>query len=82
MRRDYEVDFVVNRGSEQCYIQSAWEMIPSEKKLQQEKNALVRIGDSFKKIIISKGYMKPKIDDNGIVSVGVMNFLLEDGILS
>lgn len=80
-RNEYEVDFVVNRGNERCYIQSAWE-IADEEKLRQEKNSLVRIGDSFKKIIVTKGFMKPKIDDDGIVRVGVMNFLLDDGILS
>ena len=49
--------------------------------MRQEKNSLARIGDSFKKIIVTNGYMKPKADDDGIVHTGVMNFLTDDGIL-
>ena len=70
----------VNRGSERCYIQSAYD-IPNDEKMRQEKNSLARIGDSFKKIIVTNGYMKPKADDDGIVHTGVMNFLTDDGIL-
>ena len=81
MRIDYEVDFIVNRGSERFYIQSAYE-IPGVEKEIQEKNSLRSINDSFKKIIITKGYMKPRIDDEGIITIGVINFLLDDSILS
>ncbi|EUB16280.1 AAA domain protein [Shuttleworthella sp. MSX8B] len=80
IRKDYEVDFVVNRGSERYYIQSAYEMA-SQGKIEQEKNSLTRIGDSFKKIIVVKGYMKPKIDEDGIVRIGLINFLLDDHII-
>lgn len=79
-RREYEVDFVINRGSERYYIQSAFSMA-SPGKERQEKNALERIDDSFKKIIVQKDYLKPKTDERGIVTVGLMNFLLDDGIL-
>ena len=81
VRKDYEVDFVVNRGSERYYIQSAIS-IDEPAKEQQEKNSLKNIKDSFKKIIIQKDYLKPKTDEDGIVRMGMMNFLLDDNILS
>ena len=68
------MDFVVNRGSERYYIQSAYEMA-SQGKIEQEKNSLTRIGDSFKKIIVVK------IDEDGIVRIGLINFLLDDHII-
>jgi len=81
IRIEYEVDFVVNKGSERYYIQSAFE-ISNEEKMNQEKNSLRNIGDSFKKIIIEKGYIKPKIDEDGIIRIGLINFLLDDKIIS
>ncbi len=80
VRTTGEVDFVVNLGSRRCYIQSAWE-IPSAEKLEQEKRSLVKAGDSFKKMIVVRGAMKPNIDEDGVVRVGAINFLLDDGIL-
>ena len=81
VRRTYEIDFVVNRGSERFYIQSALRMDSAAKALQ-EKASLRRIPDSFKKIIVVGGYMKPRIDDDGIVRVGIINFLMDDSLLS
>lgn len=80
IRKEYEVDFVVNRGSERYYIQSAFTLNTPEK-VQQEKNSLENIVDSFKKIIVQKDYLKPKTDDDGIVRIGLINFLLDDDIL-
>ena len=80
IRKEYEVDFVVNRGSERYYIQSAFKMKDSSKE-QQEKNSLENIDDSFKKIIIQKDYLKPKTDEDGIIRMGLMNFLLDDDVL-
>ncbi len=80
IRQEFEVDFVANRGMERYYIQSAFALDIPEK-IQQEKNSLRRINDSFKKIIVQKDYLKPKFDDDGIVRVGLMNFLLDDDIL-
>lgn len=42
---------------------------------------LRRIPDSFKKLIVVGGYMKPRIDEDGIVRVGVINVLLDDSLL-
>lgn len=80
IRKDYEVDFVVNKGRERYYIQSAFSLDTPEK-IQQEKNSLRKIDDSFRKLIIQKDYLKSKTDEDGIIKIGLMNFLLDDDIL-
>lgn len=80
IRKNCEVDFIVNRGSQRVYIQSAYE-IPDNAKMEQEKNSLRRINDSFRKIIITKDYMKPRTDDDGIIRMGIINFLLDDTMI-
>ena len=76
-RKQLEVDFVVNEGSQKYYIQSALVM-PDEEKRKQEMASLLRIGDSFKKIIIVKDDIKPWTDENGILTMGLMDFLMGD----
>lgn len=76
-RKQIEVDFVVNEGSQKYYIQSALAM-PDEEKRKQEMASLLRIGDSFKKIIIVKDDIKPWTDENGILTMGLMDFLMGD----
>lgn len=76
-RKQLEVDFVVNEGSKKYYIQSALAM-PDEEKRKQEMASLLRIGDSFKKIIIVKDDIKPWTDENGILTMGLMDFLMGD----
>jgi predicted AAA+ superfamily ATPase len=73
-RVSYEVDFVCNQGSERTYIQSAF-AIDNEEKMNEEKRSLKKIDDSFKKIIITKGRMSPRYDDDGILHVGLYDFL-------
>lgn len=73
--KQLEVDFVCNMGSQRYYIQSAFAM-PNEAKLNQEKNSLTRIDDSFKKIIIDRDTIKPWRTDEGILIMGVQDFLL------
>ena len=75
IRKQYEVDFVANQGSKRYYIQSAL-MMPTEEKEAQETASLIRIPDSFKKIIIVKDNIMPKRDNNGILTIGIMDFLL------
>lgn len=75
IRRQYEVDFVANQGSKRYYIQSAF-TLPDEAKVRQETASLTRIDDSFKKIIVVKDDIMPKRDENGIVTIGIMDFLL------
>ena len=72
-----ECDFVANLGNEKIYIQSALD-ISSEKKKTQEENSLLRINDSFKKIIIQKEKVIPHYDDNGIYIICLEDFLTRD----
>ena len=58
------------------YIQSAYEM-PTEEKLRQEKRSLIKVGDSLKKIVVVKDNIRPRIDEDGIVTMGLLNFLLD-----
>lgn len=80
IRVQYEVDFVVNEGSNRYYIQSAFNMANIEKE-QQEKASFSLINDSFKKIIVVKDDIKPKRDEQGIVTVGLLDFLLNKNSL-
>ena len=75
IRKQYEVDFVANQGNRRYYIQSAFAM-PNEMKVKQETASLTRIDDSFKKIIVVKDDIMPKRDEHGIVTIGIMDFLL------
>ena len=72
---------MANRGDERCYIQSALSIDDPEKK-KQEIESLIRIPDSFKKIVVVKDYMKPWRDDNGIQYVGVEQFLMNEDFLA
>lgn len=81
LRKQYEVDFVANQGSQRYYIQSAF-AIPTEAKERQESASLLNIDDSFKKIIIVKDYIKPKRNEQGIVTLGLMDFLLKPELLN
>ena len=75
-----EVDFVCNLGSRRYYLQSAYRL-PDEEKVQQEKRSLQQIGDSFKKIVVVGERMKLRRDDNGIVLMGINEFLTEPNLL-
>lgn len=77
LRKQLEVDFVVNRGDQRYYIQSALS-IGEEEKRRQEIESLIRIPDSFKKIVVVRDYINPWRDDNGILYIGVEQFLLDE----
>ncbi len=79
-RKQLEVDFVANLGSRRYYIQSAFAMNNPEKS-EQETRSLKRIEDSFKKIIIVREDIKVRRDDNGFVTMGVFDFLLNENSL-
>lgn len=74
-RKQLEVDFVVNQGNQRYYIQSAL-ALPNEDKRKQEMGLLLRINDSFKKMIIVKDDIKPWRDENGILTMGLLDFLM------
>ena len=74
-RKQFEVDFVVNQGSQRYYIQVAYDMT-SEEKQKQELNSFRNIPDSFKKIVIVNGTKKPWRNEEGFVIMGMKYFLL------
>ena len=80
-KKQLEVDFVVTRGSEKYYIQSAFAMTTPEKQMQEER-PLNAIGDSFKKIIVVRDNIKVRRNDMGIVTIGIRNFLLDENSLN
>lgn len=80
IRKKLEVDFVCNRGNQRYYIQSAF-AIPDNDKMQQEQKSLVHIGDSFKKIIVVKDRIKLWRNEEGIVIMGIMDFLMNPNSL-
>ena len=80
IRKQLEVDFVVNKGEKRFYIQSALSIAEPEKK-EQEIASLKRIPDSFSKTVVVRDYLKPWQDENGIVYLGIEQFLLDEDIL-
>ena len=76
-RHGLEVDFVVNKGAERIYIQSAFKL-PTDEKKEQEERSLLNINDSFKKIIITGENIKRKTDEKGILTIGLLDFLLDE----
>ncbi|MBQ8219223.1 MAG: ATP-binding protein [Bacilli bacterium] len=78
--KQLEIDFVANKGNNRIYIQSAFAMSNEEKKKQEERS-LLKINDSFKKVIIVKDYIKRTRDENGIITMSIFDFLLDiDGL--
>jgi len=75
--RWHEIDFVVNRGNQKVYIQSAFSIHDAEKH-QQEILPLLKSGDSFRKLVVTGGNTKMHTDENGISYVGIIPFLLEE----
>ena len=76
-RKQLEIDFIANKGSNKYYIQSAFEMASPEK-AGQEKKSLNKLNDSFRKFIIIKDDIKTSIDDNGLITMGIYDFLLNE----
>lgn len=74
--RQLEIDFIVNRGTGRCYIQSALNM-DSREKQEQETASLRNVNDSFRKIVILGNDILPWHDENGIFYVGFQDFLLK-----
>lgn len=80
IRKQLEVDFVVNQGGKRFYIQSALSIADPDKK-EQEIESLKRIPDSFSKMVVVRDYLKPWQDENGITYVGIEQFLLKEELL-
>ena len=80
IRRQLEVDFVANKASKIYYIQSAFAMPTAEKEVQ-ERRSLIATKDSFKKIIVTGQDIKAKRDSNGILTISIIDFLLDKNSL-
>ena len=79
-KKQCEIDFVVNRGTKKYYIQSSLN-VSEPSKLETELRPLKNTKDVFKKIIISKTAMKPWTDEEGILHLGLYEFLLNENSL-
>lgn len=79
-RKQLEVDFVCNLGNKRYYVQSALNLDTREKTIQEER-PLMNINDNFKKIIVVKDNMKHWITEEGILVVGIQEFLLNKNSL-
>ena len=75
-RKQLEVDFVCNLGLGKCYIQSAYS-IPDESKYRQESRPLINIGDSFRKMMITRDIVPAQYDEHGILTMNVYDFLTD-----
>ena len=80
IRKQLEVDFVVNRGNDRYYIQSALNVVEPEKR-KQEVESLRRIPDSFRKIVVVGDYLNSWKDEYGIQYIGIEQFLTDEEIL-
>lgn len=80
VKKQCEIDFVVNKGTKKYYIQSALSVSDPDK-LKTEIRPLLNTKDFFKKILISKTSMKPFVDENGILHLGLYEFLLNEDSL-
>ena len=82
-KKDYkqlEIDFVVNKGSDKYYIQSAYSIEDNNKK-EQELQSLLSVGDNFKKIVIVYDHFIKWQDNNGIIYMSIYDFLLNENSL-
>lgn len=79
-RIQLEVDFIASLGSKKYYVQSALS-IPDREKEIQESRSLMSIDDSFKKIIIVKDHIMPRRNEEGILTIGLFDFLLKENSL-
>ena len=75
IRKQTEVDFICNQADKRYYIQVALSLPTREKTLQEER-PLMNINDNFKKIIIVKDGKKSWTTEEGILIIGLQEFLL------
>ena len=78
--KQYEVDFIATNGIDKYYIQSAY-ALQNDGKQQQELNPLRKIGDSFQKIVIQGDDIASYTNDDGIIFMGLHQFLMNSEIL-
>ena len=78
--KQLEIDFIVNKGDSRHYIQCAYAM-PEEKEREQELRPFLKVKDSFRKVLVVGDDIRPWTDDNGIITVGLKQFLLDENSL-
>ena len=80
VRKQIEVDFVCNKADERVYVQSAFSIPTTEKRLQEER-PLVNVGDGFRKVMVTKDNVLRHNDENGILIMSLQEFLIDEGAL-
>ena len=80
VRVSREIDFVANNGSKKTYIQSAY-ALPNDEKTETENKPFALTGDSFPKIIVRHDIHKRWYDNNGILNIGIIDFLLDEELV-
>ena len=80
VRKQIEVDFVCNKADERVYVQSAFSIPTTEKRLQEER-PLVNVGDGFRKVVVTKDNVIRHNDENGILIMSLQEFLMEERAL-
>ena len=80
IRKQHEIDFVCNKGSKRYYIQSTL-ALPDDAKKEQEQRSLLLTQDGFKKIIITKDAIAPLYNEDGVLVMGLFDFLLDENSL-
>lgn len=80
IRKQLEIDFVCNKGSQRYYIQSAY-AIPDQEKMEQEQRSLMMTGDFFKRVIITKDTPTPYYNESGVLIMSIFDFLLNENSL-
>jgi len=81
LRRQHEIDFVVNSSSGRAYVQSAFSL-DGDGKEYQEKFSLRQSGDFYSRVIVTSGFEELWTDDEGISHIGVIPFLLDESVLA
>ena len=80
VQQNLEIDFIARKGNKQYYIQSALSM-DDEEKQKAELRSLLAVNNSFRKLVVSKSYGRSWIDENGILRIGLIDFLLDQNSL-
>lgn len=75
-----EIDFIANSGGRKTYIQSAY-ALETEEKAVTENKPFALTGDSFPKVIVRHDIRKRWYDDNGVLNIGIIDFLLDDTVI-
>ena len=75
-RKQLEVDFVCNKGSQRLYVQSAL-ALPTQEKINQETKSLRRIDDGFQKMVVVGDHTIGSHDESGILFINIYDFLMQ-----